>query len=32
MYVEVKVEVPDTLSPEGQRLMEALASSAELKY
>jgi molecular chaperone DnaJ len=32
MYVEVKVEVPDTLSPEGQRLMEALASKAELKY
>ena len=32
MYVEVKVEVPETLSGEAQRLMEALASDAELKY
>ena len=32
MYVEVEVEVPETLSGEAQRLMEALASDAELKY
>jgi len=32
MFVEVRVEVPETLSPEGQRLMEALATNAELKY
>lgn len=32
MFVEVKVEVPDTLSPEGKRLMEALATDAELRY
>ena len=32
LYVEVKLEVPDTLSSEGQRLMEALASDAELRY
>ena len=32
LYVEVKVEVPDTLSPEAQKLMEALAVDAGLKY
>ena len=32
LYVEVRLEVPDTLSTEGQRLMEALASDAELRY
>jgi molecular chaperone DnaJ len=32
MYVEVKIEVPESLSPESQRLMEALATDAELKY
>ena len=32
LYVEVKLEVPETLSPEGKRLMEALASDAELRY
>jgi molecular chaperone DnaJ len=32
MFVEVKVEVPDRLSPEGQRLMEALATDAALRY
>ena len=32
MYVEVKVEVPETLSGEAQRLMEALASDADLRY
>jgi len=32
MYVEVKIEVPDSLSPESQRLMEALAENAELRY
>lgn len=32
MFVEVKVEVPDTLSPESQRLMEALATDAGLKH
>jgi DnaJ-class molecular chaperone len=32
MFVEVKVEVPDTLSPEGRRLMEALATDAALRY
>jgi len=32
LFVEVKIEVPDTLSPEGQKLMEALASDAGLKY
>lgn len=32
MYVEVKVEVPDALSDEGQKLMEALASDADLKF
>jgi molecular chaperone DnaJ len=32
MYVEVKVEVPDVLSDEAQKLMEALASDADLKY
>jgi molecular chaperone DnaJ len=32
LYVEVKVEVPDALSPEAQKLMEALAVDAGLKY
>ena len=32
LYVEVKLEVPDQLTPEGQRLMEALATDADLKY
>jgi molecular chaperone DnaJ len=32
LYVEVKLEIPDTLSPEGRRLMEELASNAELRY
>jgi len=32
MFVEVKVEVPDSLTSEGQRLMEALATDAEMKY
>jgi len=32
LYVEVKLEVPETLTPEGQRLMEALATDAELRY
>ncbi|MCJ7627742.1 MAG: molecular chaperone DnaJ [Longimicrobiales bacterium] len=32
LYVEVKLEVPEKLTPEGQRLMEALATDAELKY
>jgi hypothetical protein len=32
MFVEVKVEVPETLSSESQRLMEALASDADLRY
>ena len=32
MFVEVKVEVPEALTPEAQRLMEALATDAELKY
>ncbi|MFC1574601.1 molecular chaperone DnaJ [Gemmatimonadota bacterium] len=32
LYVEVKVEVPETLTPEGQRLMEDLASKADLRY
>lgn len=32
LYVEVKLEVPDTLSPESQRLMEALAEDAELRH
>ena len=32
MYVEVKVEIPDTLTPEAQRIMEAFATDAELKY
>jgi molecular chaperone DnaJ len=32
MYVEVKLEVPEELSPESQKLMEALAAESELKY
>lgn len=32
MYVEVKLEVPDKLTPEAERLMEALAGEVELKY
>jgi DnaJ-class molecular chaperone len=32
MFVEVKVQVPDTLSDEAQKLMEALASDADLRY
>jgi DnaJ-class molecular chaperone len=32
LYVEVKLEVPDALSTEGKRLMEALADNAELRY
>ncbi len=32
LFVEVKVEVPETLSPESQRLMEALAADTGLKY
>ncbi len=32
LYVEVKLEVPDKLTPEAQRLMEALATDADLKY
>ncbi len=32
LLVEVKVEVPDELTPEAKRLMEELASSANLKY
>jgi molecular chaperone DnaJ len=32
LYVEVKVEVPETLSTEAQKLMEALAVDAGLKY
>lgn len=32
MYVEVKIEVPDSLSPESQRLMEALAEDSQLRY
>jgi DnaJ-class molecular chaperone len=32
LFVEVKVEVPETLSTESQRLMEALAADTGLKY
>ena len=32
LYVEVKLEVPEKLTPEAQRLMEALATDAELRY
>jgi molecular chaperone DnaJ len=32
LYVEVKLEVPEELTPEARRLMEALAADAELKY
>ncbi|MFO8173070.1 MAG: J domain-containing protein [Longimicrobiales bacterium] len=32
LFVEVKLEVPETLSGEGKRLMEALAEDAELRY
>ena len=32
LYVEVDLEVPETLTPEAERLMAELASSAELKY
>jgi molecular chaperone DnaJ len=32
MFVEVKVEVPDVLSEEARKHMEALASDADLKY
>jgi molecular chaperone DnaJ len=32
MYVEVNLVVPDSLTPEGRRLMEAFASDAELRY
>jgi molecular chaperone DnaJ len=31
-YVQVKVEVPEVLSPDQQQLMKAFAESAELKY
>ena len=31
-YVEVKIEVPETLSPEQQRLMQEFASSTGLKH
>jgi molecular chaperone DnaJ len=32
LYVEVKVEVPETLTEDSRKLMEALASEAELRY
>lgn len=32
LFVEVKVEVPETLSPESQRLMEAFAADTGLRY
>jgi molecular chaperone DnaJ len=32
LFVEVKLQVPDELSEESQRLMEALATDAELRY
>jgi molecular chaperone DnaJ len=32
LYVEVKLQVPENLTEEGQNLMEALATDAELKY
>ena len=32
LYVEVDLEIPETLTPEAERLMAELASSAELKY
>jgi molecular chaperone DnaJ len=32
LFVEVKLEVPETLSDEGRRLMEALADDSALKY
>jgi len=32
LYVEVKLEVPEELTGESRRLMEALATDAELKY
>jgi molecular chaperone DnaJ len=32
LFVEVKLEVPDELTPESQRLMEALAEESELRY
>jgi len=32
LYVEVKLQVPEHLTEEGQNLMEALATDAELKY
>jgi len=32
LYVEVKLEVPEELTPEARRLMEALAVDADLKY
>jgi len=32
LYVEVKLQVPEELTPEGQSLMEALATDAELRY
>jgi molecular chaperone DnaJ len=32
LYVEVKLEVPDELTPESRKLMEELATRADLKY
>jgi DnaJ-class molecular chaperone len=32
LYVEVKVEVPDALSVEGQKLLEEFAEVAAMKY
>jgi DnaJ-class molecular chaperone len=32
LFVEVKLEVPQNLSEEGKRLMEALADDASLKH
>ncbi len=32
LFVEVKLEVPEDLTPESRKLMEELASTAELKY
>jgi DnaJ-class molecular chaperone len=32
LFVEVKLQVPEELSAESQRLMESLAADAELKY
>jgi DnaJ-class molecular chaperone len=32
LFVEVKIQVPESLSPEEQRLMEELATSANLPH